>query len=157
MVHRIRLILGIFRLTVICLQHDRVNIELKSINYAQPIDVLTHWGVVTQTCVREPRYDWFPYYLIGCSSPSHYLNQWLFTAYWTHDNTFRWNIMHNNKIFFKKTLQNVVGEMSAIMCRSQLCVDVSTNSSQWFILHWMLSWYSLPDLKHCVIIGLIHC
>ena len=36
---------------------------------------LTHWGRVTHICVSTLDHNWFRYWLVACSAPSHYLNQ----------------------------------------------------------------------------------
>ena len=41
------------------------------------------WGRVTHICVLELGHHWFIYWLVACSAPSHYLNQWSFLVNWT--------------------------------------------------------------------------
>ena len=55
---------------------------------------LTHLPPMPHICVSELGHHWFRWWLVACSALSHYLNQCWFTANWTLENKFQWNLNH---------------------------------------------------------------
>ena len=61
---------------------------VRSWNKLQWFD-LTHWGRVTHICVTNLGHQWFRWWLVACSAPSHYLKQCSIIVNWTLRNKFQ--------------------------------------------------------------------
>ena len=68
----------------------------------------------SDACMRQwITHHWFRWWLAKWSAPSHYLNQWWNTIYWTLKNKFQWNINRNSFIFIQEdAFENVVCVMA---------------------------------------------
>ena len=87
----------------------------------------THLPLMPHICVNELGHHWFSQWLVACSAPSHYLNQWWLIVNWTPGNKFQWNLNRNSFIFSQENaLENVVWKMSAILSPPQ-CVKPFIN------------------------------
>ena len=76
---------------------------------------LTHLSLVTHICISELGQHWFKYWLVACSAPSHYLNQWRLIVNWTLRNKFQWISIQNTKFLLM--------EMHLKMCNNaMLCM-----------------------------------
>ena len=83
-------------------------------------------------CVSELGKHCFRQWLVACSAPSHYLNQWWLIVNWTLRNKLKWNSNQNTKLFINEnTFENVAREMVVIV------------SKGWWVNHDILSVYIL--------------
>ena len=58
----------------------------------------------------------FGWWLVACSAPSHYLNQYCLIANWTLRNKLQWNLNHNTKLFIhENAFKYIVCEMTTIL------------------------------------------
>ena len=81
-----------------------------------PNNYLTHLPLVLHICVIKLGQHWFSWWLVACSAPRHYLNQWWLIVNWTLSNKLQWNSNLNTNLFIReKAFQNVVCEMAPIV------------------------------------------
>ena len=67
-------------------------------------------------CVGESGQHWFRWWLVTCSAPSHYLNQYWAIVNWTLRNKLQWNFHQNTYLFIDENAsENIVCETAAIL------------------------------------------
>ena len=71
---------------------------------------------MTYICISELGHQWFRYWLVACSAPSHYLNQCWFIVNWTLAKISQGNLNWNTITFVQENaFENVVCEIAAIL------------------------------------------
>ena len=80
--------------------------------------VLTPWGRVVHLFISELGHHWIRQWLVTCSAPSHYLNEYWHNVNCTLRNISEWHFIWNSKVFIP-VFENVVCKMSTILSRSQ--------------------------------------
>ena len=71
---------------------------------------------VPHICVGELGQHWFRQWLVACSAPSHYLNQYWLVVNLTLGNQSQWNSSPNTKLFiYEKAFEHVVCDMEAVL------------------------------------------
>ena len=71
-------------------------------------------------CVTNLDHHWFRWWLVTCSAPNHYLNQYWSIVNWTLDNIVHWNLNQNTLIFIEENaFENAVWKTAVILSRLQ--------------------------------------
>ena len=82
---------------------QRIFIFIEKIAIAHSYDIkmqiTTYSDHVTHICFSKLYYHRFRQWLVACSTPSHYLNQWWHTVKWTRGNNCQWVFLIKIKIF----------------------------------------------------------
>ena len=74
-------------------------------------------------CVNELDHHRIRQWLVACSAPNHYLNQWWHIWNWTLRTFFQWKIIWSSIVFIQENaFENIVGERADILPRFQ-CVN----------------------------------
>ena len=58
--------------------------------------------LVPHICVNKRDQHWLKSWLVACSTPSHYLNQWWLVVNWTPGNKLQWNLNRKCIIFIQR-------------------------------------------------------
>ena len=81
---------------------------------------LTHLLLVPHICVNESDKNWFGWWLVVYSAPSHYLNRCWDIVNWTLRHKLQWKCNQNTIVFtHENAFENIVCEMAAIFCRGR--------------------------------------
>ena len=75
-------------------------------------NMIIHWGLVTPHGVLKLGYDWCRQWILACSAPSHYLNQWwpifnLIPVTYFNQSLSKIQIFHSIKCIWKCRLPNI--------------------------------------------------
>ena len=103
---------------------------------------LCHRRRVTHICVTEMGHHWFWKWLVTCSAPNHYPDQWVLIVNWTPREKFQRNLYqtsHSQKCI----LENVVCKMAAICLGVDVCRFWDSPLEQWTwepATEWLTNW-----------------
>ena len=80
----------------------------------------THLPLAPHICVRELGQHWFRKWLVTCSAPSHYLDQWWLVVNLTHRKKIQWNLNQNIQFLIHANIfENALCKMAAILSKGK--------------------------------------
>ena len=104
-------------------------------------NVLTYLSLVPYMCVGELGQHWLRWWLVACSAPIHYLNQWWLVVNWTTRNKFPWNLRQNSNIFIQEHAFENVCQMAAILSRKRWVNTLMIGFA--YMCQWTCPWFHI--------------
>ena len=121
--------------------------------------MLTHLPLVPHICVSELVQYWFRQWLVACSAPSHYLNQFWRIVNWTRGNKFHGNSNRNSIIFIQENVFKLSSaRMAALLSRRRWAKEGQLRSWHTFASFvYELYWTHYSDVTMSILASQITC